>query len=156
MLRTERRSSVEELLYLGEPLHHLYTEALFVMCLLFWFPAWLYAFTKLVLRLGVDGVVIKHKNPIIRNSAAILIIKYFTPHFTIHIGSITHTSPICPRSLYFAAHITGLVRLIYQYDVFLRRRDPHGSFLIYQHSSRLCSLRGIDLHTILAQLMTTW
>ena len=95
--------------------HHLYLV----------FPLGLYAFTKLVLRLGVDGVVtstaqatsLKHKNPsspIIRNSAAILI-KYFTLYFTIHIGSITHTSPIYPRSLHFAAHITGLVRLIYQY-----------------------------------------
>ena len=37
---------------LGEPLHHLYTEALFVMCLLLWFPLGLYALTWLVLRLG--------------------------------------------------------------------------------------------------------
>ena len=44
----------------------------------------------------------KHKNlsfPIIRSSAAILI-KYLTPYFAIHIGSITHTSPICLRSLH--------------------------------------------------------
>jgi len=92
------------------------------------FPLGLYAYTKLVLRLGIDGVVTstaqatspKHKNlssPIFRNSAAISI-KYLTLYFSIHIGSITHTSPIYPRSLHFAAHITGLVRLIYQYDVF--------------------------------------
>jgi len=74
------------------------------------FPLGLYAFTKLVLRLGIDGVVTsttqatspKHKNlssPIIRNSAAISI-KYLTLYFSIHIGSITHTSPIYPRSLH--------------------------------------------------------
>ena len=87
-------------LYLSEPLH-IYTRLEF--------PLGLYAVTKLVLRLGIDGVVTsttqatspKHKNlsfPILRNSAAILI-KYLTLYLSIHIGSITHTSPIYPRSL---------------------------------------------------------
>jgi hypothetical protein len=34
--------------YLSEPLHHLYTEAPFVTCLPFWFPAWLLSYHRLV------------------------------------------------------------------------------------------------------------
>jgi Centromere DNA-binding protein complex CBF3 subunit, domain 2 len=53
-----------------------------------------------------QAIPLKHKNPssIIRNSAAILM-KYFTPHFTIHIGSITHTSSICPVGIAYLSYL---------------------------------------------------
>jgi hypothetical protein len=77
---------------LSTEINHLYTEALFVTCLPFWFPAWLVSYHRTcILDRGLwrgNGL-----------GQAIWLIFHPILYCSVHIGSITHTSPNSPRSL---------------------------------------------------------